>query len=117
MDLEWDKPTVVFYRERTEKPEREPFAVVKARRILLSEDRLTGRIDDFFPLMGEVDIIDTQEGRTDSYVLCWPHDEEQNPKKAWKRLIGVTFSGFTSSEAEGKISYKVEFRARSAKID
>lgn len=35
MDFIWNKPVVVFYRERFEKPERKAFLVVKSKRLVI----------------------------------------------------------------------------------
>jgi len=53
--LEWKKPAIVFYHEKVSKPETEPFAVIKAKRITVeTEDKkLKGKIDDFFTLIGD----------------------------------------------------------------
>jgi hypothetical protein len=64
LDLVWEKPVVVFYRERRETPERRALAVVKARRLVVSrgeEAAFRGDITDFFPLMGDIDYLSTEE--------------------------------------------------------
>ena len=58
MEFVWDKPVLIFYKERFNEPEREAFLVVKARRLVISrvdDDMLLGNIKDFFPLMGDTD--------------------------------------------------------------
>jgi hypothetical protein len=116
VELEWEKPVIVFYRERTSEPEREPFAVAKARRLVVTRDQWNGRIEDFFPLMGNTGIIGTEEGRADRYILCWPDDEEEDERKVWKRLMGVTFIEMVPRRTGRKASYNAVFRAENAKI-
>ncbi|MFW6117046.1 MAG: hypothetical protein ACOC6G_00490 [Thermoproteota archaeon] len=121
MDLIWEKPVLVFYEERHKELERNPFAVVKARRLVVTrveeEDaKFRGKIEDFFPLMGDIDCI--QQKISDSYVLCWFEDEEDDFKKAWRRLTGVTFpDGFTfTTDERGKRTYNGEFKAEQGKL-
>ena len=122
MDFVWEKPVIVFYRERHEKPERKAFAVVKARKLVVSqheeETTFEGDITDFFPLMGDIDYISTREGASGRYVVCWFDDEEDDFRKAWRRLTGVAFPHgmtFVTNE-EGKRTYQAKFRAAKAKL-
>ena len=122
MDFVWEKPVLVFYRERREKPERGAFAVVKARKLVVSqsdeETAFRGHITDFFPLMGDIDYISTKRGSSDQYVLCWFEDEEDDFTKAWRRLTGVTFpNGITFvTNNDCKRTYDTNFRAIKAKL-
>lgn len=53
----WDKPVLQIFKERDIKPEIEPFVVIKAKKLTvsLSEDsKLTGDIQYFFKLMGDL---------------------------------------------------------------
>ena len=54
MEVVYEKPVIVFYKERLKKPQRRAFAVIKARRLAVSraEKGFRGSIRDFFPLMG-----------------------------------------------------------------
>lgn len=75
MELVWEKPVIVFHKERLEKPERKAFlVVVKARRLEISRveegAKFKGSINDFFPFMGDIDYISSKEGISDRYVLC-----------------------------------------------
>ena len=60
---EWNRPVIVFYRERTEKPENRAFAVVKALKLAFTEEenKLKGKIEEFFPLMGDIENISSAE--------------------------------------------------------
>jgi hypothetical protein len=122
LEFVWDKPVLVFYKERQEKPERKAFAVVKAKKLMVSRGELetTFRCDisDFFPLMGDIDYISTGEGSSGQYVICWFDDEEDDFNKAWRRLTGVTFpNGMTFvTDNEGKRTYNVSFKATKAKL-
>jgi hypothetical protein len=122
LDFVWEKPVLVFYRERQDRPERKAFAVVKARKLVVSrgeeETAFRGEITDFFPLMGDIDYISTEEGSSGRYILCWFEDEEDDISKAWRRLISVTFPNgiaFVTDE-ENKRTYNANFRAIKAKI-
>jgi hypothetical protein len=122
LDFYWEKPVIVFYKERQETPERRAFAVVKAWKLVVSqregETAWRGDITDFFPLMGDIDYISTSEGLSDRYILCWFDDEEDDFNKAWRRLMGVTFPNGVPfiTDAEDKRTYNANFRAGKAKL-
>jgi len=123
MKYDCEKPTIVFYREQIEKPEREAFAVIKAQRLSLTPapqgKGYGGVIKNFFPLMGDIEQVSTEAGREDRYILCWTDDSEEDPDKSWKRLTGVTFSheiDLTINE-RGKKTYNTKFEAAKGKID
>jgi len=118
----WEKPVIVFYKEKLKKPERKAFAVIKARRLAFSrveeEGKFRGSIKDFFSLMGDVDCISSTEGMTDRYVLCWFEDKEDDFSKAWRRLTCVAFpTGITfATDKKGKRTYNADFRAEHGKL-
>ena len=122
MDFVWEKPVLVFYKERLDKPERKAFAVIKARKFSVSQNsnnvEITGEIMEFFPLMGDIDIISTKEGKSDQYILCWFEDREDDLSKAWRRLTKVTFpKGLTfTTDKKGKRTYNTEFKAKQGKL-
>lgn len=122
MELVWKKPVIVFYKERLEKPERKSFAVVKARRLVISrveeDTHFEGNIKDFFPFMGDIDYISSAEGIGDRYVVCWMDDKEDDFSKAWRRLTGVTFpAGITFiTDEKGKKIYNTNFKAEHGKL-
>jgi hypothetical protein len=118
--LEWNKPTISIYRERFEKQEDHPFAVIKAEKMSLEGDKekgFKGRLEGFFSLMGDIDYISTHEGEKDLYVLCWFDDQINDFKQASRKLSGTTFLSNKSSILQDvKKSYTAEFIARSGKI-
>ena len=122
MNFIWERPVLVFYKERQDKPERKAFAVIKAREFILSRNsnnvEITGEIREFFPLMGDIDIISTKEGKADQYILCWFEDKENDFSKAWRRLTKVTFpKGLTfTTNNKGKRTYNTEFKAKKGKL-
>jgi hypothetical protein len=122
LELVWEKPVIVFYKERLKKPQRNAFAVVKARRLVISRveegAKLKGDITDFFPLMGNIDYITSKDGLSDRYVLCWMDDKEDDFNKAWRRLTSVTISaGITfTTDKKGKRTYNASFIAEQGKL-
>ena len=123
MDSVWEKPVITFYKERFGKPERKAFAVVKARRLVISrkdkETKFRCNIEDFFPLMGEIDYLSTKEGKADRYVLCWFDDSEDDFGRAFRRLTGATFPEgikFVTDE-KGKRTYNASFEAEHGKLE
>jgi hypothetical protein len=122
LNYTWEKPVIVFYRARTEEPETKAFAVVKARRLTVlktEEDKFTGAIKDFFPLMGNIDYITSKEGKNDSYILCWFEDKEEDLTKFWRQLTGVTFQKgiIFTMDKRGKRTYNAECKAKHAKLE
>ena len=117
----WNKPVLSFYRERVTL-EKEPFTVAKAKKleVLKSKDEgYVGSIVGFFALMGDLDYIDSAEGKSDSYVLCWFDDSVGDFDKSFRRLAGVTFSPGVSYvvDEKGKRSYKARFKAKYGKLE
>lgn len=124
MELVCNKPVIIFYKERGKQPERKAFAVVKARKLLVSkvdekETLFDGSVNDFFPLMGDIDYICSKEGMADRYVLCWFDDKEDDFAKAWRRLTGVTFPAGTNfaTDKKGKRTYNATFKAKHGKLE
>lgn len=117
MEFVYNKPVLTFYRERHDKPEREPFVVIKAKKLSVSKSEtaeLSGVIHDFFPLMGDVDCISSADGKVDQYVVCWFDDAEPDMDKSFRRLTGVTFPSGLSCEtdARSKKTYNAPFKAK-----
>ncbi|WP_455368186.1 hypothetical protein [[Eubacterium] cellulosolvens] len=112
-------PTITLYRERVDYPEVEPFVVMRANKIVMevkTEGGFTGKIVNFFPLMGDLDYISSPEGRKDQYVLCWFDDREDDINTAFRKLTGVKFSSELSSfESLGKRIFDVSFEAQAGK--
>jgi hypothetical protein len=123
LDSVWEKPVITFYRERLGEPEREAFLVVKARKLTVSNNSVDTKIscslEDFFPLMGDINYISSKEGKADRYVLCWFDDRYDDFTKAFRRLTGVTFpEGIKCiKNKKGKISCNVNFEAKHGKLE
>ena len=123
MESVWDKPVITFYLERFGKPEREAFLVVKARRLSVSRNegsnKLRCTLEDFFPLMGDINYISSKEGKADRYVLCWFDDRYDDFGKAFRRLTGVTFSEGIKcvTDEKGKTSCNADFEAKHGKLE
>lgn len=120
----WEKPVIIFYKERMKEPEVKAFAVIKAKKLTVTkneekENKYTGTIKDFFPIMGDIDYITTNEGKKDNYVLCWFEDKEEDLTKFWRQLNGATFPNginFTTDN-RGKRTYNTECKAKRAKLE
>ena len=118
----WERPVITFYRERFGKPEREAFVAVKARKLVVlgteEDSKFKCALHDFFPLMGELDYVSSQEGNADRYVLCWFDDTVDDFGKAFRRLTGVTFpQGIKCvTNEKGKISCNADFEAKHGKL-
>jgi hypothetical protein len=121
MDLIWNKPVLTLYKQRSP-PEKEPFAVVKALKLGVSKSEkggYRGAIVAFFPLMGNLDCVSSVEGKSDTYVICWFDDKEEDLNKSLRRLAGVTFpSGIPYVVDErGKRTYDASFVAKAGKLE
>ncbi|MCW4016988.1 MAG: hypothetical protein NWF06_11515 [Candidatus Bathyarchaeota archaeon] len=122
MQFVWEKPVITFYKERFGEPVREPFVAVKARRLVVAKEenvKLSCDLEDFFPIMGDIDVLITKEGKSDSYVLCWFDDKEDDFGKAFRRLVGVTFSEGVKcvTNEKGKITCNSKFEAKNGKLE
>jgi hypothetical protein len=116
-DSVWVKPVLSFYRENNEQPETEAFAVIKAKRLVVSSIEtggFNGKIEGFFSLMGDVDQVQPDH----KYVVCWFDDSVGDFYAAFRRLSGVTFPAKPSYTVDNreKRSYNTEFSAKHAKI-
>jgi trehalose-6-phosphatase len=124
LEYEWKRPVLAFYRERPSKGERKAFAVVKTKKFTVSEVAgekvgFTGSIEDFFPLMGEIDYIMSKEGMSDRYVVCWFDDaKDEDFEKSFRRLSGVSFpNGMKFSvDKKGKKTYNARYKAEHGKL-
>ena len=120
--LVWNKPVLTLYRDRRPQPEREPFAVVQAKKLAVttSENKtLEGNVEDFFALMGNLDYISFKGGEADRYVVCWFDDKEDDFIQAARRLTGVTFPPGMSFKVDerGKRTYNTTFKAEYGKLE
>jgi hypothetical protein len=119
-ELVWKKPVVCIFKERYPTFEVDPFVVVKAKALSISNSagKFTGTLADFFTLMGDADYLSTAEGVADRYVMCWFDDAEPNQTKDLRRLKGVSFTSkvtFVINEG-GKRTYNADFKAEHAKL-
>jgi hypothetical protein len=121
MDYVWNKPVLTFYRERIPR-ENEPFAVVKALKLIVTKSERTGylgTINSFFPLMGNLDCLSSVEGKNDHYVICWFDDKVEDLNESFRRLAGVAFSSdvpYVVAE-RGKRTYSARFTAKIGKLE
>lgn len=115
----WNKPVVCIFRERAN-AEKDPFVVVKARRLSVSalDSGFAGQLQDFFTLMGDADYLSSTAGEADHYVMCWFDDSEVEMGRDLRRLRGVTLSGTVNLvlNQDGKRTYNAAFKAEQAKI-
>jgi hypothetical protein len=121
MDFVWSKPVLTFYRERFP-CEKDPFAVVKALKLIVSKSEIegyVGKINSFFPLMGNLDCLSSVEGKADHYVICWFDDKGENLNESFRRLAGVTFSSDVPYvvDERGKRTYNARFKAKIGKLE
>ena len=123
MQFVWEKPVLTFYRERFGNPEKEAFVAVKAKKFVVSSNEVDTNfscaLEDFFPIMGQLDYILSQEGKADSYVLCWFDDKVNDFKKAYRRLTGVTFKEGINCKTndKGKITCNTLFEAKHGTLE
>jgi hypothetical protein len=113
----WSKPVLSLYRENNEQPETEAFGVIKAKKLIISElenGGFSGKIEDFFSLMGDLDQI--QPGN--KYVVCWFDDSNEDFHAAFRRLSGVTFPTELkyAIDKRNKRTYNATFEAKHAKL-
>ena len=118
----WNKPVLTLYRDRRPQPERNPLAVVQAKKLTVipSEKKsMDGSIEDFFALMGNLDYVSFKGGEVDRYILCWFDEKEDDFNQAARRLGGVTFLPGMSFEVDqsGKRTYKATFKAEYGKLE
>ena len=121
MDYVWNKPVLTFYRERIPR-ENEPFAVVKALKLIVTKSEKAGywgTINSFFPLMGNLDCISSVEGKNDHYIMCWFDDKVESLNESYRRLAGVTFLSEVNYVVDemGKRTYNARFKAKTGKLE
>jgi len=120
-ELVWNKPVVCIFKQRDVNPEIDPFVVVKAKKITLTRldnGELTGKLQDFFTLMGDADYLLSPEGAVDHYVMCWFDDTEPDMTRDLRRLRGVTLREKVTCDvnAISKRTYNAAFTAEHAKL-
>jgi hypothetical protein len=115
-DRIWDRPVIVLYREQQDQPTREALAVLRARRLTLVQeeenDVITGRIEDFFPLMGDISGIQSDPTGVNRYILCI-YNQGEKPFDQPDRLSGLIFPEGLSfiRDQHGKRTYHGCFQA------
>jgi len=120
-NLVWKKPVLCIFKER-EPFEIDPFVVVKAKQLDITKgdgSTCSGKIEDFFTLMGDADYLQSTQGKSDHFVICWFDDSEPDMTKDLRRLRGVTLKGAVScaeNEKTGKRTYNANFAAEHAKL-
>ncbi len=113
----WNKPVLSLYHENNEQPEREAFAVIKAKKLTVSKlenGEFKGNVTDFFCLMGDVDQVNSAS----KYVICWFDDSIEDFYSGFRRLSNVTFPNvvnFTVDKRD-KRTYNSVFQAKHAKL-
>jgi hypothetical protein len=119
----WKKPVICIFKERSpDNWQSDPFVVVKAKQVSLDgqgDSKFSGKIDDFFTLMGDADYLSSVEGKADHYVMCWFDDTEPDMTKDLRRLRGVRVNGEVTcnvNEQTHKRTYNASFTAEQAKI-
>ena len=114
--MEWKKPTISVFKEKSDTQENEPFAILKAQKILLQvieNNNYNGEIIDFFVLMGDIDCINSDKGKRENYILCWFDDNIDDFSESLRKLTGVTFLSAPSyTESKGKRWYRLSFEAK-----
>ena len=118
----WNKPVLTLYRDRRTQPERNPLAVVQARKLSVTTSEkktLEGNVEDFFALMGNLDYISFKGGEADRYIVCWFDDKDDDFIQAARRLSGVTFPPGMSFKVDerGKRTYNTTFKAEYGKLE
>jgi hypothetical protein len=116
-EFSWTKPVLSLYRENNEQPETEAFAVIKAKRLIISASEkggFSGKIEDFFCLMGNLDQVQPIK----KYVICWFDDSVEDFHSAFRRLSGVTFPTELKyvTDKRNKRTYNTGFEAKHAKL-
>ncbi|MCW4030691.1 MAG: hypothetical protein NWE92_13730 [Candidatus Bathyarchaeota archaeon] len=118
-DFVWNKPVLSIFKERDTNPEVEPFVVVKARKVYVTQEGATisGTVQDFFRLMGDVDYLSSPEGSKDHYVVCWFDDTIPDMNGDLRRLHNVVFTKVTREIGENsKRTYNAAFTAKFGRL-
>ncbi len=118
----WNKPVLTLYRDRRPQPEREPLAVIQAKKLSVTTSEkktVEGNVEDFFALMGNLDYITFKGGEIDRYVMCWFDDKVDDFLQAARRLSGVSFPPGMSFKVDerGKRTYNTSLKAEYGKLE
>jgi hypothetical protein len=119
----WKKPVLCIFKERSGGDwQSDPFVVIKARQVTLTdsgkEPKYTGKLEDFFTLMGDADYLASVEGKADHYVMCWFDDTEPDMTKDLRRLRGVRLTEIfcTVNNKTRKRTYNAAFNTQYAQL-
>jgi len=118
----WKKPVICIFKERsTDEWQSDPFVVIKAKQVKVASNgkEFSGKVEDFFTLMGDADYLTTLRGRDDHYVMCWFDDTIPDMTNDLRRLRGVRFFGgvnYTINEKTSKRTYNATYNAKQAKL-
>ena len=85
-------------------------------------EKLTGRFGDFFPLIGDINLLSSHIEPSNRYTVYWMDDHEDDFREGLRRLSRVTFSKSIASTTEktenddqDKTSYNMNFEAKGSK--
>jgi len=119
----WKKPVICIFKERSKDNwQSDPFVVIKAKQVTLASrdgHKYSGKIEDFFTLMGDSDYLASAEGKSDHYVMCWFDDTIPDMTKDLCRLRGVRVDGevtYNLNEQTHKRTYNASFTAEQAQL-
>ena len=120
-EFTWNRPVLSIFKER-EKPESEPFVVIRAREVMVNQTsdlEFCGFIKDFYTLMGDADYLSSPEGKEDHYVICWFDDTEPDMSKDFRKLRGAKFNKIVCNinEQNHKRTYNAQFTATQGKLE
>jgi hypothetical protein len=122
-ELIWKKPVICIFKERPAGNwQSDPFVVIRAKQVTVTQGenpKFSGKIEDFFTLMGDVDYLSSPEGLVDNYVLCWFDDDEPDMTKDLRRLRSVRFNGEVTNDEDQKTrkrTYNAKFTAEQGKL-
>ncbi len=119
----WKKPVICIFKERSKDNwQSDPFVVIKAKQVKLNGEKgskFSGKIEDFFTLMGDSDYLSSADGKSDHYVMCWFDDTIPNMTNDLCRLRGVRVDGDVTcslNEQTHKRTYNASFTAEQAQL-
>jgi hypothetical protein len=122
-ELIWKKPVICIFKERpVGNWQSDPFVVIRAKQVTVTQGenpKFSGKIENFFTLMGDVDYLSSPEGLADNYVLCWFDDDEPDMTKDLRRLRSVHFNGEVTHDEDQKThkrTYNAKFTAEQGKL-
>ena len=115
MDEKIGRPVITIFELKPKPTGKDPFVVIKAKELRLSKDEegnvTHGRINDAFPLMGNLQPIIEDSSHSNKYIVCWHDDSDSDFFRSQRKLVGVQFLGDIESKTDsrGKESFIAEF--------